>query len=69
MESPKYKAINVNLDTRKMRRYGKYPIGYTEVKRIYLGHDKKYSMLCKNLPWLKEGFWLVVSWLFYVKIV
>ncbi|MGN0797202.1 MAG: hypothetical protein ACI4M5_03265 [Christensenellales bacterium] len=36
MEKPMYKAINFDLDTRKMRQYGKYPIGYTEVKRSML---------------------------------
>lgn len=36
MEQPIYKAINFDLDTKKMRQYGKYPIGYTEVKRSFL---------------------------------
>ena len=52
MESPKYKAINFDLDTRKMRQYGKYPIGYTEVKRIYLELDKKDIM---QKPSLAQG--------------
>ena len=36
MESPKYKAINFDLDTRKMRQHKKYPVGYTEIKRSLL---------------------------------
>lgn len=35
MERPTYKAINFDLDTGIMKKYGKYPVGYSEVKRQF----------------------------------
>lgn len=36
MESPKYKAINFDLDTGMMKMHNKYPIGYSELKHSFL---------------------------------